>query len=37
VHLGEVDVALQVETRGPDHIKDLVDRLGREGYALERL
>ena len=37
VHLGEVDVVLQVETRGPDHIRDLIDRLGREGYALERL
>jgi threonine dehydratase len=37
VHLGEVDVALQVETRGPEHIKSLIDRLGQQGYALERL
>jgi threonine dehydratase len=37
VHLGEVEVALQVETRGPEHIKSLIDRLAREGYALERL
>jgi threonine dehydratase len=37
VHLGEVDVALQVETRGPEHIKSMIERLGKEGYALERL
>ena len=37
VHLGEVDVALQVETRGQDDIRNLIDRLGEAGYALERL
>jgi threonine dehydratase len=37
VHLGEVDVALQVETRGPAHIDEMTDRLSEEGYTLERL
>jgi threonine dehydratase len=37
VHIGEVDISLQVETRGPEHIKSLVERLGEKGYALERL
>jgi threonine dehydratase len=37
VDLGEVDVALQVETRGPPHISELVDRLTESGYPIERL
>jgi threonine dehydratase len=37
VDLGEVDVALQVETRGPPHIQELVDRLSDSGYPIERL
>jgi threonine dehydratase len=37
VHLGEVDVALQVETRGPAHIDEMTERLSEEGYSLERL
>jgi threonine dehydratase len=37
VDLGEVDVALQVETRGPPHIQELVDRLRESGYPIERL
>jgi threonine dehydratase len=37
VDLGEVDVALQVETRGPPHIQELVDRLSDSGYPVERL
>jgi threonine dehydratase len=37
VELGEVDVALQLETRGPDHIEDLVQRLSEAGYATARL
>lgn len=37
VHLGDVDVALQVETKGPDHIKELVERLAEAGYVVERL
>ena len=37
VHLGEVEVALQVETKGKDHIEELVERLSDSGYSLERL
>jgi threonine dehydratase len=37
VDLGEVDVALQVETRGPPHIQELVDRLTHSGYPIESL
>lgn len=37
IHLGEVDVALQVETRGRDHIAELVEHLGSAGYVVERL
>lgn len=37
VDLGEVDVALQVETRGPDHIDELSQRLVTEGYSIARL
>jgi threonine dehydratase len=37
VDLGEVDVALQVETRGPPHIQELVDRLSESGYPIENL
>jgi threonine dehydratase len=37
VDLGEVDVALQLETRGPEHIDDLVSHLATAGYTLERL
>ena len=37
VHLGEVEVALQVETRGREHITDLVNQLATAGYSLERL
>ena len=37
VHLGDVEVALQVETRGPEHIKELLDQLDSAGYVVERL
>jgi threonine dehydratase len=37
VHLDEVDVALQVETRGADHIQDLVDHLTTAGYVIEHM
>ena len=37
VHLGEVEVALQVETRGREHITDLINQLATAGYSLERL
>ena len=35
VHLGEVDVILQLETRGVPHIQELSDRLNAEGYVVE--
>ena len=37
VDLGDVDVTLQVETKGPAHIADIVDRLAKEGYTIQRL
>ena len=37
VHLHEVDVALQVETRGPPHISELVEALQEAGYVVDRL
>ena len=36
VHVGDVDVALQVETKGPQHIEELVQRLAAAGYVVER-
>ncbi len=35
VSMGEVDVILQVETKGPDHIEELRSSLGSEGYPVE--
>jgi threonine dehydratase len=37
VHMGDVDVAIQIETRGHDHIKELSQRLAESGYIVERL
>jgi threonine dehydratase len=37
IHVGDVDVALQVETKGPDHIEELVGSLAEAGYGVERL
>jgi len=37
VELGEVDVALQLETKGPDHIEEISKRLSASGYDLARL
>ena len=37
VQLDEVDVALQVETKGSPHIAELVSELGKAGYVVERL
>jgi threonine dehydratase len=34
LHLDEVEVAVQVETKGPDHCGDVLDRLRRAGYSL---
>jgi len=35
--LGDVDVSIQVELRGPDHIKELVARLEEQGYEVTPL
>jgi threonine dehydratase len=37
VNLGEVDVAIQVETKGPEHIQELIQGLTSSGYAVRRL
>jgi threonine dehydratase len=37
VDLGDVDVTLQVETRGPAHIDELLGRLASDGYSVQRL
>ena len=34
LHLDEVEVALQLETRGPDHCADVLSRLRAAGYPL---
>ncbi|MFL6238740.1 MAG: threonine ammonia-lyase [Actinomycetes bacterium] len=34
LHLDEVEVALQMETRGPDHCVEVLDRLRDAGYPL---
>jgi len=37
VHLEEVEVALQIETKGRPHIDELMATLAAEGYVVERL
>lgn len=37
VHLEEVDVTLQIETRGASHIDELTNQLARAGYSIQRL
>lgn len=37
VHLDEVDVALQIETKGPDHIAAVRKALEEAGYEVEEL
>ncbi|MDP9067656.1 MAG: threonine ammonia-lyase [Actinomycetota bacterium] len=37
MHVGEVSVALQLETKGSPHIAELVEGLENEGYPVERL
>ncbi len=37
VHLGEVDVAMQIETKGPLHIQEVVKSLSEAGYTVESL
>lgn len=36
-HLGDVEVGIQVETRGPDHVTELSGKLERAGYSVERI
>ena len=36
-HFDEVEVALQTETRGLDHIEEIAGRLAAKGYPVERL
>ena len=35
--LGDVEVSIQCETRGPDHVSLLVEKLEHAGYHVERL
>lgn len=35
VHVGEVDVILQVETKGAEHISELTGALSSHGYVVE--
>jgi threonine dehydratase len=35
IHVGEVEVMLQLETRGRDHIDELTERLSEQGYVVE--
>jgi threonine dehydratase len=35
--LGDVEVSIQVELRGPDHIKELIARLEDDGYEVTAL
>jgi threonine dehydratase len=37
VQMGDVDVILQIETKGQEHIDQLADSLGAEGYVVEPL
>lgn len=37
LHLGEVEVTVQAETRGPDHVEVLRNELGKAGYEIQRL
>jgi threonine dehydratase len=36
IHVGDVDVAIQAETKGPSHIAELIGRLAEGGYVVER-
>ena len=35
LHIGEVEVALQVETRGPEHAAQVVSHLRSHGYPVK--
>ncbi|MGH9198193.1 MAG: threonine ammonia-lyase, partial [Acidimicrobiia bacterium] len=36
-HFGEVEVIIEVETRGADEMRRLERRLTQDGYAIERI
>jgi threonine dehydratase len=37
VHLGETSVDITMETRGPEHITELLEKLSTAGYTFERV
>ena len=37
VGLGETAIEITMETRGPDHIAEIISALGAAGYAQERV
>jgi threonine dehydratase len=37
VHLGDTIIDITMETRGPDHIRELMDELTNAGYEFERV
>jgi threonine dehydratase len=37
VNLGETAIEITMETRGPDHIAEIISALGASGYAQERI
>ncbi|MGA3195579.1 MAG: hypothetical protein ABSD39_11315 [Terriglobales bacterium] len=37
VNLGETAIEITMETRGPDHIAEIISALGAAGYAHERV
>ena len=37
VNLGETAIEITMETRGPDHIAEIISALGAAGYAQERV
>jgi threonine dehydratase len=37
VNLGDTAIDITMETRGPDHIAELISALGANGYTHERI
>ena len=37
VNLGETAIEITMETRGPDHIAEIISALGASGYTHERV
>jgi threonine dehydratase len=36
LHVGEVEVFVVLETRGPDHAEEVMSALSRAGYAVSK-